>query len=193
MEANPGTVREDWLDLCLSQGVNRFSIGMQAAQDRVLETLGRIHRLDAVKKTVSLLRRKNIFNYNLDLMFGIPGQTKKDWQETLGTALDVEPAHLSCYGLIPEDGTPLKTDLDQGQLILPEPEEEREMYYLTKEILFSNGSIEDIAGIVNERGNVLGMMPHPERAVSEMMGGSDGLALFKSILKQWRESHVSHV
>lgn len=55
-----------------------------------------------------------------------------------------------------------------------------------------NGSIEDIAGIVNERGNVLGMMPHPERAVSELMGGSDGLALFKSILKQWRESHVSH-
>lgn len=139
VEANPGTVREDWLDLCLSQGVNRFSIGMQAAQDRVLETLGRIHRLDAVKKTVSLLRRKNIFNYNLDLMFGIPGQTKKEWQETLSTALDMEPAHLSCYGLIPEDGTPLKTDLDQGQLILPEPEEEREMYYLTKEILFSNG------------------------------------------------------
>ncbi|MBD7945953.1 phosphoribosylformylglycinamidine synthase subunit PurQ [Psychrobacillus sp. FSL K6-2684] len=55
-----------------------------------------------------------------------------------------------------------------------------------------NGSIEDIAGIVNERGNVLGMMPHPERAVNEIMGGNDGLALFKSILKQWRESHVSH-
>lgn len=55
-----------------------------------------------------------------------------------------------------------------------------------------NGSMEDIAGIVNEKGNVLGMMPHPERAVNEVMGGSDGLALFKSILKQWRESHVSH-
>lgn len=55
-----------------------------------------------------------------------------------------------------------------------------------------NGSIEDIAGILNERGNVLGMMPHPERAVNEIMGGNDGLALFKSILKQWRESHVSH-
>ena len=55
-----------------------------------------------------------------------------------------------------------------------------------------NGSIEDIAGIVNERGNVLGMMPHPERAVSELVGGSDGLALFKSIVKQWRESHVNH-
>jgi len=55
-----------------------------------------------------------------------------------------------------------------------------------------NGSVEDIAGIVNERGNVLGMMPHPERAVHELIGGTDGLALFKSIVKQWRESHVSH-
>ncbi|MFJ7828361.1 phosphoribosylformylglycinamidine synthase subunit PurQ [Psychrobacillus sp. NPDC096623] len=55
-----------------------------------------------------------------------------------------------------------------------------------------NGSIEDIAGIVNEKGNVLGMMPHPERAVHELIGGSDGLALFKSIVKQWRETHVSH-
>ncbi|MEK3996577.1 phosphoribosylformylglycinamidine synthase subunit PurQ [Psychrobacillus sp. FSL K6-2365] len=55
-----------------------------------------------------------------------------------------------------------------------------------------NGSIEDIAGIVNEKGNVLGMMPHPERAVNELIGGSDGLALFKSIVKQWRETHVSH-
>ncbi len=55
-----------------------------------------------------------------------------------------------------------------------------------------NGSRNNIAGIVNERGNVLGMMPHPERAVSELIGGSDGLALFKSIVKQWREANVSH-
>ncbi len=55
-----------------------------------------------------------------------------------------------------------------------------------------NGSVDDIAGIVNERGNVLGMMPHPERAVHELIGGADGLALFKSIVKQWREAHVSH-
>ncbi|MFJ5771815.1 phosphoribosylformylglycinamidine synthase subunit PurQ [Psychrobacillus sp. NPDC093180] len=55
-----------------------------------------------------------------------------------------------------------------------------------------NGSIEDIAGIINEKGNVLGMMPHPERAANDIMGGSDGLALFKSIVKQWRESHVNH-
>lgn len=55
-----------------------------------------------------------------------------------------------------------------------------------------NGSRNNIAGIINERGNVLGMMPHPERAVSDLIGGSDGLELFKSIVKQWRESHVTH-
>lgn len=54
-----------------------------------------------------------------------------------------------------------------------------------------NGSLENIAGIVNERGNVLGMMPHPERAVDELIGGADGLNLFKSIVKQWRESNVN--
>ncbi|RSD22528.1 phosphoribosylformylglycinamidine synthase subunit PurQ [Mesobacillus subterraneus] len=53
-----------------------------------------------------------------------------------------------------------------------------------------NGSLEDIAGIINERGNVLGMMPHPERAVDELLGGADGLKLFKSIVKQWREANA---
>ncbi|MCT6923949.1 MULTISPECIES: phosphoribosylformylglycinamidine synthase subunit PurQ [Bacillales] len=54
-----------------------------------------------------------------------------------------------------------------------------------------NGSLADIAGIVNEQGNVLGMMPHPERAANEIVGGADGLKLFKSIVKQWGEQHVN--
>lgn len=53
-----------------------------------------------------------------------------------------------------------------------------------------NGSLEDIAGIINEKGNVLGMMPHPERAVDELLGGADGLKMFQSIVKMWREAHV---
>ena len=55
-----------------------------------------------------------------------------------------------------------------------------------------NGSLANIAGIVNEQGNVLGMMPHPERAANEIVGGADGLKLFKSIVKQWREQHVNN-
>lgn len=53
-----------------------------------------------------------------------------------------------------------------------------------------NGSIENIAGITNEQGNVLGMMPHPERAVDELLGSKDGLKLFQSIVKHWREQHA---
>ena len=142
VEANPGTVREEWLDICLSNGVNRFSLGMQAAQAHVLELLGRIHRLNEVEKTVSLFQKKNIRNYNLDLMFGIPQQTKQDWSDTLSVALSMGPSHLSCYGLIPEEGTPIKKDLDEGRLLLPESEEEREMYYMTKDVLLTNGYVQ---------------------------------------------------
>jgi phosphoribosylformylglycinamidine synthase subunit PurQ / glutaminase len=53
-----------------------------------------------------------------------------------------------------------------------------------------NGSLANIAGIVNEKGNVLGMMPHPERAVDELLGGAAGLKLFRSIVKHWREANV---
>lgn len=64
-----------------------------------------------------------------------------------------------------------------------------------KQIVFTyneniNGSLENIAGIVNKKGNVLGMMPHPERAVDSLLGSADGLKLFQSMLKQWRENHV---
>lgn len=55
-----------------------------------------------------------------------------------------------------------------------------------------NGSLADIAGIINKEGNVLGMMPHPERAANEIVGGADGLKLFKSIVKQWREQYVNN-
>ncbi|MGN7478290.1 phosphoribosylformylglycinamidine synthase subunit PurQ [Solibacillus silvestris] len=55
-----------------------------------------------------------------------------------------------------------------------------------------NGSLADIAGIINTGGNVLGMMPHPERAANEIVGGADGLKLFKSIVKQWREQYVNN-
>ncbi|MET3575561.1 phosphoribosylformylglycinamidine synthase subunit PurQ [Bhargavaea ullalensis] len=55
-----------------------------------------------------------------------------------------------------------------------------------------NGSIGDIAGILNEKGNVLGMMPHPERAVEKLLGSDDGLKLFQSIVKEWRESHANY-
>ena len=128
VEANPGTLTTEWLDVITSCGANRISLGMQAYQDRILETLGRIHHYEEVVRAVELCRKKNLDNLNLDLMFGIPGQTEADWLETLEKALSLTPDHISAYGLIPEPGTEMNEKLEKGEWKLPEPETERQMY-----------------------------------------------------------------
>lgn len=138
-EANPGTLTEEWLKAAVEGGVNRLSLGMQAYQPTLLGMLGRIHDFDEVMASVELARRAGIGNINLDLMFGLPGQTPDMWRETLRKALSLAPEHLSCYGLIPEDGTPLKADLDAGRLSLPDEADERRMYDDALTILAVNG------------------------------------------------------
>lgn len=127
-EANPGTLTPAWLETAVSLGLNRLSLGMQAAQPELLALLGRIHSAAQVAESIRLARAAGIRNLSLDLMFGLPGQTPEQWRETLETALSLEPEHLSCYGLIPEEGTPLKAALDDGSLVLPDEEAERAMY-----------------------------------------------------------------
>lgn len=138
-EANPGTLTPAWLDAAVAGGVNRLSLGMQAYQPSLLETLGRIHDFSQVEASVSMARAAGMHNLSLDLMFGLPGQTAAMWRETLDAALSLSPTHLSCYGLIPEEGTPLKRDLDAGILSLPEEEAERQMYDDTLTILGRHG------------------------------------------------------
>ena len=128
-EANPGTLTPAWLEAAVQGGVNRLSLGMQAAQPELLRMLGRIHGPEAAGESVRMAREAGIRNISLDLMLGLPGQTEEQWRETLEAALALEPAHLSCYGLIPEEGTPLKADLDAGRLALPEEDAERAMYW----------------------------------------------------------------
>lgn len=129
-EANPGTVTRPWLDAAVSSGVNRLSFGVQAYQDRLLRLLGRIHDFSGAVSSVALAREAGIGNISLDLIFGVPTQTLADWNETVDAVLSLNPVHLSAYGLIPEEGTPLFRDLEQGLLTLPDPDEEREMYGL---------------------------------------------------------------
>lgn len=130
IEANPGTVTREWLDTSIFLGINRLSFGMQAYQDHLLQLLGRIHSFSQVETSVALARAAGFTNISLDLIFGIPGQTINDWNQTTDAALSLEPEHISAYGLIPEEGTLLYMDLQNGSLVLPDPEEEREMYNL---------------------------------------------------------------
>lgn len=138
-EANPGTLTEPWLEAALSGGVNRLSMGMQAAQPDLLRMLGRIHSQQDVADSVRLAREMGVRNLSLDLMFGLPGQTPEMWRASIDAALSLSPEHMSCYGLIPEDGTPLKRDLDAGRLTLPDEEAERQMYDDTLSILAAQG------------------------------------------------------
>lgn len=139
VEANPGTVTPAWLDAAVSHGINRISFGMQAFQDSILQTLGRIHRSGDVAASVRAARDAGLENVSLDLMFGIPGQTIADWEETVRFALSLHPDHISAYGLIPEEGTPLSARLDSGLLELPDPDLERDMYDLCICLLAENG------------------------------------------------------
>lgn len=138
-EANPGTLTAQWLDAAIRGGVNRLSMGMQAYQPELLKTLGRIHTHQDVVDSIRLAREMGITNLSVDLMFGLPGQTLPMWQETLDAALALDLKHMSCYGLIPEDGTPLMHDLDAGRLSLPDEEDERRMYDYTLHTLAQHG------------------------------------------------------
>lgn len=128
VEANPGSVTGEWLETAIRYGVHRISFGVQASQPKLLNTLGRIHSFDDAVQSVSLARNCGFQNINLDLIFGIPGQTLDDWRETLKKTIALNPEHISAYGLIPEKGTPIDSDLRSGRLSLPDPDLERRMY-----------------------------------------------------------------
>ena len=138
-ECNPGTVTEEFLSVLWRNGVNRLSFGAQAAQGRLLDLLGRIHAWDQVIDSVIMARRAGFSNINLDLMLGLPTQTLADVRETLEKALALAPAHLSCYGLIVEEGTLLHQMVARGAWQLPDEEEERAMYDLCRDTLAQHG------------------------------------------------------
>jgi oxygen-independent coproporphyrinogen-3 oxidase len=114
-------------------------MGAQARQTRLLRLLGRIHDWQQVIDSVEIARQAGLENINLDLMFGLPSQTAADWRETLEAAFALAPTHLSCYGLMVEEGTPICRDITGGKLALPDEEIDREMYELARQTLAEHG------------------------------------------------------
>lgn len=153
METNPGTLSKEKLEAYRQMGVNRLSIGLQSADDRELAALGRIHRLVDFQKSFALARDCGFQNINIDLISGLPGQSVDSWLQTLHTAVDFGPEHISAYGLIIEEGTPFyqlygtdgvevraeqnkKKDEEEK---LPSEEEDRQMYHDTGDVLGEYG------------------------------------------------------
>jgi len=127
-EANPGTLERALLDTLAAQGVNRLSLGAQSAHEDELRLLGRIHTWEQVAQSVSLARAAGFDNINLDLMSALPGQDWPGLRASLQAALSLKPAHLSCYSLILEEGTPLYERHARGLLRLPDEDTERQLY-----------------------------------------------------------------
>jgi oxygen-independent coproporphyrinogen-3 oxidase len=127
VEANPGTLDPEKVDVLAEAGVNRVSLGAQSFQPSLLLALERNHAPQDVARAVALLRGR-IPRWSLDLIFGIPGSSLQDCQADLETALALGPEHLSCYGLVYEKGTSLWKQWQAGAVQLVEEEVEREMY-----------------------------------------------------------------
>lgn len=127
-EGNPGTLTDEWLDVISHRGVNRLSLGMQAKQNELLQSLGRIHTHAQTVEAVDMAKRHGFDNLNLDVMFGLPGQTVEDYLDTLRAAAELDAAHLSAYSLIVEEGTPLFSRVQSGIVKLPGEDAEDEMY-----------------------------------------------------------------
>ena len=105
VEANPGSLTAEKVALLRDHGVNRVSLGAQSLDDRHLATLGRVHEAAQVGEAYELVRAGGIPQVSLDFIYAIPGQTLREWIDTLECALAWEPDHLSCYALIFEPGT----------------------------------------------------------------------------------------
>ncbi len=135
LECNPGTVSEEKLAAYKAAGVNRLSIGLQSADNRLLRRLGRIHTWEDFLESFRLARAAGFTNINIDLMSGLPNQTLEAYEDTLRKVLALSPEHISAYSLIVEEGTPFY----EQELELPDEDTEREMYYRTKELLSQAG------------------------------------------------------
>jgi oxygen-independent coproporphyrinogen-3 oxidase len=128
LEANPGTVDQDYLYAIRQIGINRLSIGMQSAEPNELQLFARLHGVDEVRSTVKMARAAGYNNISLDLIYGVPRQTLDTWRLSVETALSMNPEHLSFYGLGVEDGTPIQRWIASGQLPPPDSDLAAEMY-----------------------------------------------------------------
>ena len=121
VEGNPGTLTIEKLTILQRYGINRFSLGVQSFDDRLLRAVGRVHTAGQAREAIRRLRAVGFMNINLDLMFGLPGQDIGSWQASLEEALSYSPEHLSLYGLMLEEGTPLY-ERDRGTVLASQEE-----------------------------------------------------------------------
>lgn len=138
IECNPGTMDKKKAAIYRKAGINRISFGLQSTDNNELRMLGRIHTYEQFMESYKIAREAGFDNINIDLMSALPGQTMESFKAVLEKALSLGAEHISVYSLIVEEGTRLSDNIDSFPPI-PSDDEDRQMYYMTKEMLSSYG------------------------------------------------------
>ena len=139
-EANPDSVTEKGLRALRKAGFNRISLGAQSANDGILRDLGRRHDWAQVVNAVDLAWKTGFENISLDLIYGLPGQSREDWADTLRKAMELQPKHISCYGLKVEEGTPLWSRREDPDL--PDEDTQADLYLYAVDTLAAAGYVQ---------------------------------------------------
>ncbi|WP_150462912.1 radical SAM family heme chaperone HemW [Nesterenkonia ebinurensis] len=137
-EANPDTVTPESAQLLAQAGFTRLSLGMQSAVPHVLATLDRTHNPENVPAAHAAARAAGL-ETSLDLIYGTPGESLEDWQQSLEAAIALEPDHISAYSLIIEEGTAMAVQIRRGVLPDIDPDDQADKYLLTDELLSAAG------------------------------------------------------
>ena len=138
LEANPDSACDvKALRALRRAGFNRISLGVQSADDGLLRAIGRIHTFAQVQEAVAAVRKAGFKNLSMDLIYGLPGQTMQQWEDTLAAVIALAPEHISCYGLKLEPGTPLYDRRDSERF--PDDDAQADMYLYAVTVLAQNG------------------------------------------------------
>lgn len=134
VEMNPDSMRLGELKLLKKAGVTRISMGVQSANDEILRTIGRRHTYSQAVKAYNFARQVGFQNISVDLIYGLPGQTKADWADTLSKIIGWNPEHISCYGLKLEEGTPMY-EVYHDTPAIPDDDTQADQYVYASELL----------------------------------------------------------
>jgi len=138
-EANPESVDRRSLARLREAGFTRISLGMQSAAEHVLTVLDRSHTPGRPEQCVAWAREAGFAHVSLDLIYGTPGETAKDWEWSVRSAVDAGPDHISAYALIVEEGTRLAARIRRGELDPPDDDEMADRYLAADDLLTAAG------------------------------------------------------
>ena len=139
LETNPDTVTKEKLKQFYDAGVNRISFGMQSSVPHVLKTLDRTHNPDNLQQVTKWATEVGFKEISVDLIYGTPGESKQDWQQSINSALALPISHISAYALIVEEGTKLAAQIKRGEIAKPDDDLTAEKYIMADKAFTTAG------------------------------------------------------